>query len=132
MDQLSTSSAAAKERSQRTTAIRRSNSISSSSNARRQTRSLHSDHLVDEVPTDEDAARWAETIRQRRLSRKKKAEDEDAVLVGTRVSEGHTNWVTAYNMLTGIRVAVRHARSHATFVTNWDRRRAATLKWIAS
>lgn len=30
----------------------------------------------------------------------------DDVLVGTRVSEGHENFVTAYNMLTGIRVAV--------------------------
>lgn len=111
MDQSSNTLTATKERSQRTTAVRRSNSISSSSNARRQTRSLNSDHFVDEVPIDEDAARWAETIRQRRLSRKKKVEDDDAVLVGTRVSEGHTNWVTAYNMLTGIRVAVRMLRS---------------------
>lgn len=91
---------------QRNALARRSNSLSSSSNARRQTRSLNSDNLIDEVPADEDAARWAETIRQRRLSRKRRAEDEDTVLVGTRVSEGHTNWVTAYNMLTGIRVAV--------------------------
>lgn len=30
----------------------------------------------------------------------------DDVLVGTRVSEGHENFVTAYNMLTGIRYAV--------------------------
>lgn len=34
------------------------------------------------------------------------AELNDDVLVGTRVSEGHENFVTAYNMLTGIRVAV--------------------------
>lgn len=92
--------------SQRSNLGRRSNSIGSSSNARRQTRSLNSDNLMDEVPADDDAARWAETIRQRRLSRKRRIEDEDTVLVGTRVSEGHTNWVTAYNMLTGIRVAV--------------------------
>lgn len=43
-------------------------------------------------------------------------EDEDAVLVGTRVSEGHTNWITAYNMLTGIRVAVR--QNHGLFVNS--------------
>ncbi|ORY83895.1 hypothetical protein BCR37DRAFT_392344 [Protomyces lactucae-debilis] len=85
--------------------IRRSNSMSSSSH-RRRTRSIDSSQFqADEVPLDEDAARWAEVIRQRRLSKRKKVEDEDAVMVGTRVSEGHTNWVTAYNMLTGIRVA---------------------------
>ncbi|CCG81999.1 Multicopy suppressor of stt4 mutation [Taphrina deformans PYCC 5710] len=105
MDPPSTTAPATRERNNRSSMIRRSHSISSSSNARRRTRSLNSDHLMDEVPTDEDAARWAETIRQRRLSRKRRVEDEDAVLVGTRVSEGHTNWVTAYNMLTGIRVA---------------------------
>lgn len=31
---------------------------------------------------------------------------DNEVLVGTRVSEGHGNFITAYNMLTGIRVAV--------------------------
>lgn len=85
--------------------MRRSNSMSSS-NQRRQTRSINSDILLEEVPPDEDAQRWAEVVRQRRLSRKRRIEEEDGVLVGTRVSEGHTNWVTAYNMLTGIRVAV--------------------------
>ena len=108
MEQLSNVPGGTTQRSNRMAALatRRSNSIGSSSNARRQTRSLNSDQVVDEVPADEDAARWAETIRQRRLSRRKRVEDEDTVLVGTRVSEGHTNWVTAYNMLTGIRVAV--------------------------
>jgi 1-phosphatidylinositol-4-phosphate 5-kinase len=79
----------------------------SSSSHRRRTRSIDSNQFpTDEVPLDEDAARWAEVIRQRRLSKRKKVEEEDTVMVGTRVSEGHTNWVTAYNMLTGIRVAV--------------------------
>ncbi|ONH70152.1 hypothetical protein BON22_0290 [Cyberlindnera fabianii] len=32
--------------------------------------------------------------------------DDDKVLVGNKVSEGHVNYVVAYNMLTGIRVAV--------------------------
>ncbi|ODQ81817.1 hypothetical protein BABINDRAFT_160054 [Babjeviella inositovora NRRL Y-12698] len=32
--------------------------------------------------------------------------DDDKVLVGNKVSEGHANYVMAYNMLTGIRVAV--------------------------
>lgn len=62
----------------------------------------------DEVAPDEDAARWAEAIRQKRASkrRRKEEEDDDRVLVGTKVDESHANWVTAYNMLTGIRVSV--------------------------
>lgn len=57
---------------------------------------------------DEDAQRWAEAYRQKRASkrRRREIEDDDRVLVGTKVDEKHANWVTAYNMLTGIRVAV--------------------------
>lgn len=62
----------------------------------------------DEVARDEDATRWADAIRQKRASkrRRKEEEDDDRVLVGTKVDESHANWVTAYNMLTGIRVSV--------------------------
>ncbi|KAK4140439.1 uncharacterized protein C8A04DRAFT_32024 [Dichotomopilus funicola] len=76
--------------------------------ARRNTRSLHSDGPRDEVIPDEDAMRWAEAYRQKRASkrRRREIEDDDRVLVGTKVDETHANWVTAYNMLTGIRVAV--------------------------
>jgi 1-phosphatidylinositol-4-phosphate 5-kinase len=43
----------------------------------------------------------------RRLSRRKPVEeDEDRVLMGTRISEGHQNYILMYNMLTGIRIAV--------------------------
>jgi 1-phosphatidylinositol-4-phosphate 5-kinase len=75
---------------------------------RRNTRSLHSDLPRDEVVPDEDALRWAEAIRQKRASKRKRMEqeDDDRVLVGTKVDENHANWVTAYNMLTGIRVSV--------------------------
>ncbi|KAK2609614.1 hypothetical protein N8I77_003108 [Diaporthe amygdali] len=75
---------------------------------RRNTRSLHSDYPRDEAFPDEDAMRWAEAYRQKRASKKKKKEeeDDDRVLVGTKVDEKHANWVTAYNMLTGIRVSV--------------------------
>lgn len=61
-----------------------------------------------EVIPDEDALRWAEAYRQKRANKRKKAEweDDDRVLVGTKVDENHANWVTAYNMLTGIRVSV--------------------------
>ncbi|KAM7185134.1 hypothetical protein V8F33_012580 [Rhypophila sp. PSN 637] len=76
--------------------------------ARRNTRSLHSDAPRDEIVPDEDALRWAEAYRQKRASkrRRKELEDDDRVLVGTKVDEKHANWVTAYNMLTGIRVSV--------------------------
>ncbi|KAF2144609.1 uncharacterized protein K452DRAFT_306414 [Aplosporella prunicola CBS 121167] len=75
---------------------------------RRPTRSMNSDVHLDEVPTDEDAARWAEHIRQKRASKRKRRdeEDDDRVVVGTKVDQNHVNWVTAYNMLTGIRFTV--------------------------
>ena len=72
------------------------------------TRSVHSDLYLDEVPPDGDVARWTETIRQKRASRRQKKEEEedDRVVVGTKVDMNHVNWVTAYNMLTGIRFTV--------------------------
>ena len=75
---------------------------------RRNTRSIHSDLYLDEMPPDGDMARWTETIRQKRSSRRKKKEEEedDRVMVGTKVDMNHVNWVTAYNMLTGIRFTV--------------------------
>ncbi|KAI9845673.1 MAG: Phosphatidylinositol-4-phosphate 5-kinase [Thelocarpon superellum] len=75
---------------------------------RRTTRSIHSDMHLDEIPQDEDAARWSEAIRQKRASkrRRKEEEDDDRVVVGIKVDQHHVNWVTAYNMLTGIRFTV--------------------------
>lgn len=76
--------------------------------ARRITKSLHSDQFLDDVPQDEDSSRWAETIRQKRAARRrrKEEEDDDRVVVGTKVDQHHVNYVTAYNMLTGIRFTV--------------------------
>lgn len=76
--------------------------------ARRTTRSMQSDAPRDGILPDEDAIRWAEAYRQKRASkrRRKEEEDDDRVLVGIKVDESHANWVTAYNMLTGIRVSV--------------------------
>lgn len=92
------------------TPTRRRGSISL---VRRGTRSIQSDMPLEEVPQDEDAARWAEHIRQKRASKRKRKEDEDddRVVVGTKVDQNHVNWVTAYNMLTGIRFTV--SRTHA-------------------
>ncbi|KAF3005041.1 Phosphatidylinositol-4-phosphate 5-kinase [Curvularia kusanoi] len=88
-----------------TSASRRRGSMSL---VRRTTRSINSDVHLDEVPQDDDAARWAEHIRQKRASKRKRREDEDEdrVVVGTKVDQNHVNWVTAYNMLTGIRFTV--------------------------
>ncbi|KAG0136074.1 hypothetical protein HOY82DRAFT_479344 [Tuber indicum] len=77
---------------------------------RRATRSANSDMHIDEIPQDEDAARWAEAIRAKRASKRRKQEEgeeeDDKVVVGTKVDHNHVNWVTAYNMLTGIRFVV--------------------------
>jgi hypothetical protein len=80
----------------------------STSLGRRPTRSIHSDIYVDEIPPDGDTARWTETIKQKRASRRqrKDEEEDDRVMVGTKVDMNHVNWVTAYNMLTGIRFTV--------------------------
>ncbi|KAL2816946.1 hypothetical protein BJX63DRAFT_429997 [Aspergillus granulosus] len=76
--------------------------------ARRNTRTNQSDIFVDDANPDEDAARWAEAIKQRRASRRKRRDEEDdeRVVVGTKVDRNHVNWVTSYNMLTGIRFTV--------------------------
>ena len=75
---------------------------------RRNTQSIHSNMPHDEIQPDEDAARWAEAVRQKRASKRKRKDDEedDRVVVGTKVDQDHVNWVTAYNMLTGIRFTV--------------------------
>ncbi|KAL3472672.1 hypothetical protein BJX99DRAFT_212589 [Aspergillus californicus] len=74
--------------------------------ARRTTRTNQSDILVDEANPEEDAVRWAEAIKQRRASKRRREEDDDRVVVGTKVDQNHVNWVTSYNMLTGIRFTV--------------------------
>lgn len=76
--------------------------------SRRNTRTNQSDIMPDGINPDEDAARWAEAIKQRRASRRRRRdeEDDDRVVVGTKVDRNHVNWVTSYNMLTGIRFTV--------------------------
>ena len=51
---------------------------------------------------------WTEEIHKRREIRRrwKEAEDENMVIIGNKVDKDHPNYVTAYNMLTGLRVAV--------------------------
>jgi 1-phosphatidylinositol-4-phosphate 5-kinase len=64
---------------------------------------------LDDAPQDEDAARWTEVMRQKRMSKRKRKEEEEEdgrVVMGTKVDQNHVNYVTAYNMLTGIRFTV--------------------------
>ena len=71
----------------------------------------HSDMQLDQVPQDEDAERWAEMVKARRAKRNRVDTDDERVVVGTKIGEGHNNFVRAYNMLTGIRFCV--SRIHA-------------------
>lgn len=73
---------------------------------RRATKTTQSDGNLDEAQTDEEAARWAEAIKQKRARRRREDDDDDRVIVGTKVDQNHVNYVTAYNMLTGIRFTV--------------------------
>jgi 1-phosphatidylinositol-4-phosphate 5-kinase len=61
---------------------------------------------LDEFTQDEDAARWAEIIKAKRAKKQREDIDDERVVVGTKVDEHHVNYVTAYNMLTGIRFCV--------------------------
>lgn len=63
---------------------------------------------VGDSSVDEEILRYAEEIRKKRESKRrwKEAEDEDKVIIGNKVDANHPNYITAYNMLTGLRVAV--------------------------
>nr|OQO21098.1 hypothetical protein B0A51_10514 [Rachicladosporium sp. CCFEE 5018] len=80
----------------------------SSQLARRISRSVHSDMFTEETPTDEDTARWTDSIKGKHISAKRTRPDtdDDRVMIGNKVDENHVNYETAYNMLTGIRFTV--------------------------
>lgn len=62
---------------------------------------------MEDLPPDEDAAKWSEAIKAKRAEKRRREEEaDDRVLVGTKVDQTHANWVMAYNMLTGIRFVV--------------------------
>ncbi|KAG9064016.1 Phosphatidylinositol-4-phosphate 5-kinase [Linnemannia hyalina] len=47
----------------------------------------------------------------RRLSKRKKDDNDDRVMIGTPIGEDHVNYVLMYNMLTGIRVSVSRCQA---------------------
>ena len=56
------------------------------------------------------------------MKRRRKAHliDDDRVLIGNKVSEGHVNFIIAYNMLTGIRVSVSRCSGIMKPLTDQD------------
>lgn len=80
---------------------------------------------------EEDASWWTEEIHKRREIRRrwKEAEDENIVIIGNKIDTNHPNYVTAYNMLTGLRVAVF---SSLLFSALMSRYRVSVLKSIGS
>ncbi|QLL31870.1 hypothetical protein HG536_0C00370 [Torulaspora globosa] len=64
--------------------------------------------LIKSEAATADTRKTRKSILHKREIRRKKLThlDDDRVLIGNKVSEGHVNFIIAYNMLTGIRVAV--------------------------
>ncbi|RCK55451.1 putative phosphatidylinositol 4-phosphate 5-kinase MSS4 [Candida viswanathii] len=71
------------------------------------------------VTTSFEIQRMRDTIVQKRQF-KKRLTEEERVLVGNKISEGHENFVMAYNMLTGIRVAVSRCSGVMRKLTDED------------
>lgn len=65
-----------------------------------------SSHQELPISTKNEIQRMRDSILMKRNLYKRRTTDDDRVLVGNKISEGHENFVMAYNMLTGIRVAV--------------------------
>jgi hypothetical protein len=76
-------------------------------------RNTYNAEMVDHTKAlDNEHQRWTTeqaTKKQRRTSKRRKDEDYDRVVMGTRIDEDHVNFVLMYNMLTGIRVGVCNA-----------------------
>jgi 1-phosphatidylinositol-4-phosphate 5-kinase len=85
-------------------------SFKNKTNKQKLVRNHTTGHVLTEPEVSEDFAKELSARQKafRRLSRRHpiKEEDEDRVLMGTRISEGHQNYILMYNMLTGIRIAV--------------------------
>lgn len=85
--------------------------VSASTARQRTLPGTSNDSAIEEKPqaseSAEDMRRMREEIlAKRELKKRRKELEDDKVLVGTKVGEDHVNYILAYNMLTGIRVAV--------------------------
>jgi hypothetical protein len=74
------------------------------------------------TPKSADAGERRERRKPRRTQNQ---QDEDTVLMGTKISEGHVNYALMYDMLTGIRIAVSRcvAKPHQQLDTSHFRAR---------
>ena len=66
---------------------------------------------------------------QRNMKKKRNILEDEKVLVGNKISEGHENFVMAYNMLTGIRVAVSRCSGIMKNVDDQDFRTTKKLSF---
>lgn len=66
---------------------------------------------------------------QRNMKKKRNILEDERVLVGNKISEGHENFVMAYNMLTGIRVAVSRCSGIMKNVDDQDFRTTKKLSF---
>ncbi|KAK9316024.1 hypothetical protein V1524DRAFT_394697 [Lipomyces starkeyi] len=77
--------------------------------ARQRTFTAVTSDIEDQInEPSEEVRRMRDEIIAKRENKKRRKEflEDDKVLVGTKVGEDHVNYILAYNMLTGIRVAV--------------------------
>lgn len=86
-------------------------SMSASPRRPRATTALSKPRSSVERVSEEDASWWTEEIHKRREMRRRmrEVEVENIVIIGNKVDSNHPNYVTAYNMLTGLRVAVMNS-----------------------
>lgn len=97
-----------------------------SSNSTQQYKPLRSRNSTDSYSrqdsTNFEINRMRNSILVRRNLKKKRKEflEDEKVLVGNKISEGHENFVMAYNMLTGIRVAVSRCSGIMKKITDED------------
>lgn len=98
------------------------------------------DHLIDDVaqPVVDTQTQAQTSPQQNRNSTtikkftKRSTTDDERVLVGKKVSEGHQNYVIAYNMLTGIRVSVSRCSGVPKPITNDDFKLIQKLRFDSS
>ncbi|CAG8773935.1 11810_t:CDS:2, partial [Acaulospora morrowiae] len=79
----------------------------------------NSEAIAGDFIVNEETQRWTENVK-RQLSKRKleKDIDDEKVMIGTRINEGHVNYVLMYNMLTGIRVGVSRCNAKMQRVLN--------------
>lgn len=78
---------------------------------------------------DLEVARMKTSMNKKSHQRKREFLEEDTVLLGNKISEGHQNFVMAYNMLTGIRVAVSRCAGVMKKLTDADFRATTKLSF---